>query len=263
MKTIIQVWTHHCCNMPQTDTSNYWGIGDVLRGTMQLFMLSKKLEFNYYVDTSLHPMSQFLMPTENPFEELIHENRHNIYMVSFDVNLEEHIQSLNDGVHYFFTNSDITIPFDDECKTFLKHILRPIKSLQKEVTKLSQLRPYEVMHFRLGDTELVNGKFNTSTNTLMHILDLIKANRSEYDILISDSLSLKMNQLVQNEIYVLQTTPSHLGRSTDPEAIKDTLIDFFLLTGATRIKTYSCYHWTSGFVYWAHQIYDIPLIKLN
>jgi len=263
MKTIIQVWTHHCCNMPQTDTSNYWGIGDVLRGTIQLFLLSKKLGFNYYVDTFLHPMSQFLMPTENPFQQLIQDNRENIYMVPADFNLEQHINSLNDGVHFFFTNAHITEPFDDECKAFLKQILRPIKSLQKEITKLGQLRPYEVMHFRLGDTELVNGTNNTSRYTLMQIVDLIKANRSEYDILISDSMSLKMNQLVQNEIYVLQTNPAHLGRSTDPEEIKDTLIDFFLLTGATRIKTYSCYSWTSGFVYWAHQIYDIPLVKMN
>lgn len=263
MKTIIQVWTHHCCNMPQTDTSNFWGIGDLLRGTMQLFLLSKKLGFKYYVDISLHPMSQFLMPTENPFQELIQENRDKINMVPANFSVEQYINTLNDDVHFFFTNAHITEPIDAESKAFLKDILRPIKSLQKEITKLSQLRPYEVMHFRLGDTELVNGIMNMSTYTFMQIMDLIKANRSEYDILISDSLSLKMNQLVQNEIYVLQTHPTHLGRSTDPEAIKGTLIDFFLLTGATRIKTYSSYSWTSGFVDWAHQIYDIPLIKMN
>lgn len=263
MKTVIQVWTHHCCNMPQTDTDNYWGLGDVLRGTVQLYMLSKKLGFQFYVDTSLHPISQHLMPTENPFADLIQENNDSIYMVPFDVNLENHIHSLNDGVHFFFTNSDITETIDDDCKAFMKQILRPIKSLQKEIVKLSQLRPYEIMHFRLGDAELVNGIMDIADHTVPRIMELIKANRSEYDILISDSMSLKMNKQIQNEIYVLQTNPAHLGRSTDPDAIKDTLIDFFLLTGATRIKTYSSYEWISGFVLWAHKIYDIPLKRIH
>jgi hypothetical protein len=263
MKTVIQVWTHNCCNMPQTDHSNYWGIGDVLRGTIQLFLLSKKLGFNYYVDFSLHPISQHLMPTENPFAELIQQNRYSIYMVPAHCSVEMHINSLSEGVHHFFTNAHITEPLDYTTKAFLKQILRPNKSMQEAITKSSQLRPYEVMHFRLGDTELVNGQNNTSRYTSMQILDLIKKNLSDNDILISDSMSLKMNQEVQNEVYVLQTTPVHLGRATDPESIKDTLVDFFLLTGATRIKTYSCYEWTSGFVYWAHQIYDVPLIKMN
>ena len=79
----------------------------------------------------------------------------------------------------------------------------------------------------------------------------------------SDSLSLKMNREVLNEINVIETIPVHLGRSTDHNSIKDTLIDFFILTTASKIKTYTSYEWISGFVYWAHKIYDIPLMKME
>ena len=81
MKTIVQVWTHHCYNMPQTSDSNYWGLGDVLRGTIQLYILSKKMGFKLYVDTSLHPVSKYLEPSENPFSAFIQVNKDKIRMV--------------------------------------------------------------------------------------------------------------------------------------------------------------------------------------
>jgi hypothetical protein len=249
--------------MPQTRNSNFWGIGDVLRGTIQLFLLSKKLGFKLYVDTSLHPISKYLQATETPFSDLIQLNKDKIRMVPAHENLESYIYSLPDGISFLFTNSHITEEIDDDSKSFIREILRPNYILQEEIKKVSKSEPYNVMHFRLGDDELVRSMNNMSTYTIDQVLNIIRRNKETNDILISDSMNLKMNRDVLNQVRVIQTKPVHLGYCADYENIKDTLIDFFLLTDALKIKTYSCYDWISGFVYWAHKIYDIPLIKME
>ncbi len=38
MKKIIIVWTQKCVNLKKS----YWGLGDLIRGTLKLYQLSKK-----------------------------------------------------------------------------------------------------------------------------------------------------------------------------------------------------------------------------
>ena len=260
MKTIIQVWTHHCYNMPQTETENYWGLGDILRGTLQLYMLSKKLGFQFYVDTSLHPIGKYLVPIENPYSNIIQANRDKITMIPADTYLEEMIQGLPDDIYCFFTNAYCTETFDDDSKMFMKKLLTPIQTLEDEIRSYIPFEPYSILHFRLGDDELVG---RGQTNLPADILHMIQANKDPNSVLISDSLNLKIHSDVVKEVYILNTVPKHLGKCADIESIKGTLIDFFLLTRAEIIKTYSCYEWISGFVYWAHKIYDIPFMPIH
>ena len=258
MKTLIQVWTHHCYNMPQTETDNYWGLGDVLRGTIQMYMLSKKLGFKLYVDISLHPVSKFLLPTENPFADLIQENKDRIRMIPADEDLVSIINNLEDG-SFFFTNAYCTEDFDDDCKNFMKQILTPIPSLEQSLKAAIPFDPYQIMHFRLGDEELVGGIENGVSE---NIRNLITSNKDGCDVLISDSFTLKSDPEVAKEVFVLKTVPQHLGKCADADSVKDTLVDFFLISRSKGIKTYSSYEWVSGFVFWAHKIYDIPLRRI-
>lgn len=77
----------------------------------------------------------------------------------------------------------------------------------------------------------------------------------------SDSRKFKCIASVnyKNIIY-LDTEPKHIGYESN-ESLTDTLFEFFLITKSKKIKTYSKYEWISGFVFWAHKIYDIPLQK--
>ena len=49
---VIMVWTK------RLDA----GFGDLLRGTVHLYQLSKKMNFKLIVDTQFHPVSQFQLP---------------------------------------------------------------------------------------------------------------------------------------------------------------------------------------------------------
>ena len=255
MKVIIQAWTQNCVNAPQTETENFWGIGDFLRGTIQLYMLSKKLGFQFYVDISLHPMSKYLMPLENPYTSVIQANKENIKLIPSNINLEEIIPTLTDGLYFFFTNAQCTYPISTECQEFIKNILIPIPSLEHELS-MFPFKKYEIMHLRLGDKELLN---NGSAIVSQELIRMVQKNKGDNTILISDSLSIKQNPDILKYVYITDTKPKHTGKCTDSDSMKDTLIEFLLITRSSYIKTYSCYQWRSGFVDWAHKIYDIPI----
>ena len=61
---------------------------------------------------------------------------------------------------------------------------------------------------------------------------------------------------------MFDTKICHLGLSNDIDEIRDTLFEFFLLTYASKIKTYCKIHEISGFVSWISRIYDVPLEKV-
>jgi hypothetical protein len=50
-----------------------------------------------------------------------------------------------------------------------------------------------------------------------------------------------------------------MGFTNDEESIRDTLFEFFLASKSNKIKTYSAYTWTSGFMTAINLIYDIPI----
>ena len=81
MKTIIQVWTHKCTNHIQDNINGFWGLGDMIRGTIKLYQLCKKYNYNYIVDIRLHSISNFLNQMENPYSQLILDNADNIEFV--------------------------------------------------------------------------------------------------------------------------------------------------------------------------------------
>jgi hypothetical protein len=258
MKTIVQVWTHKCVNQ-----SGFWGIGDALRGTIQAYLLCKKMGYKFYVDTTLHMIHKYIVTQQHPYSNLIDSLKGEIFMIPANHNLEKKILELPEGVHCFFTNALCTEYIDEECKDFIKKLLTPEPSLEEEVRKVRECIPfdsYSILHFRLGDDELVYKKHTEVSNS---IIQKIRLNKDTKSVLISDSNILKKHHDVIKEVFVLQTKPSHIGTLNNDESIKDSLVDFILVTRSSRIKTYSCYDWISGFVMWASKIYDIPIETIN
>ena len=93
----------------------------------------------------------------------------------------------------------------------------------------------------------------------MHVKQVKESN----DVLITDTKTFK--DIVFNndiEIMMFDTKICHLGLSTDKDAIRDTLFEFFLITKSSKIKTYCRIHEMSGFVKWISKIYDIPIYKI-
>lgn len=278
--TVIHVWTNNCCNIQYNpnDTSSYWGLGDLLRGTIKLYQLQKYLKFNLIVDFSLHPISEFMENPPHNYNDIIKTNLHNIpyyYIDNLKPYLKEELQnssSCNDNTEKIIlltTNDKVieTMPITEQCKTFIKDILKPKLEFQEYITNFINnliIKDFNILHIRLGDDTLV--KNNIISNYEEIIKQLIATNilDSKTDLILTDNYNLKQYILqYRKDLYTLDTNIAHTGMNTESQKIKDTLLEFFLLRHAKEIKTLSIYNWISGFVLWIAKIYDIPILSIK
>ena len=120
---------------------------------------------------------------------------------------------------------------------------------------------FNIFHYRINDNEFL--KKDENLIIIEQYLDHLKQNKEYNDILITDTKKLKNKIFLNDDIFMFDTKICHLGLSTDPDEIRDTLFEFFLLTNASKIKTYCKIHSMSGFIKWTSKIYDIPVIGFN
>lgn len=260
MKTIIQVFTNICVNMPQDNTNNYWGLGDMIRGTIKLYQLCKEKNYNFIVDLHLHSISKYLTIEDNPYQQLIEDNKNNIEFVE---NIENYINMKDSSeIIYFFTNSQCDLNITSDTKEFIKKLLTTNDEFNLYFnSKINEIpyNNYNIIHFRLGDDELVR-KIIKDYNIYYNLL---LKNKEDNDILISDSIIFKNDIKEKYNIFIFDTNPQHIGYEKDSDSLKDTLFEFLIMKNAMKIKTYSHYGWISGFTFWISKIYGIPLINMN
>ena len=265
-KTVILVWTRDCKNCIRTERDNYWGFGDLIRGAIKLFQLSKTMGFNLIVHFDLHPISLFLEKRTSEYDPIIMQNKDNIEFV-FPGCVETHIQNSQDNVVYFLTNdfcdeTNIT----DECKDFMKTVLSPNAELLNLLNNYNATE-YTILHMRFGDNVIINK--NAIDNALIRSVESrITHNLDVYakNLFVCDSYFMKTelkHYLAENNILSIDLDVGHIGYEQDREKIKNTLLEFFIIAKSNKIKTYSVYSWTSGFVVWISKIYGIPLERIN
>lgn len=260
MKTIILVWTYNASNIKTDKDYGYWGIGDLLRGAIKMFQLSKKLDFKLIMDIQLHPLSKYLKKQDHDYESLILENKDNIPFI-FPDNVENYILENEDkDVLFFITNDLYKEPITEECKSFIKNLLTMNEDFScyfEERKKEIKMDTYNILHFRLGDREILEKNNRTYDNEF----SILKNKLEKNDILMSDSLQFK-KYVKENysDIFIFDTNICHLGYCVELNSIKETLFEFFIITQSKKIKPYSIYHWTSGFIKIANEIYEVEII---
>lgn len=85
-------------------------------------------------------------------------------------------------------------------------------------------------------------------------------------LLITDNNLIKgcilkfMPQLIMPQLRTIFKDISHLGEGTvlERESVKNTMLDFYLLSYSNSIHSYTCYHHGSGFSQWCAETYNIP-----
>jgi len=271
MKTVIHAWTQEfnidSDHLKKYNYLNeqkfYFGLGDLIRSTIKLFYLSKKLKFKLIIDIQLHPISQYLKIEKHILSDYVLENKNNVNYVCYGA-LEDYINNNNKNILLILTNDfykDEII--DEDCKSFIKNIFIPNEKYQKFIDSKIQTIPfqnYNIVHYRLNDNDFLNKKENMDFNMYLEHLKLYSESN---DILISDTLQLKKYLFANSNIFTFDVKICHLGLSKDKECIRDTLFEFFLITKSVKIKTYCKIHLVSGFVKWISKIYDIPLYNFN
>lgn len=213
---------------------------------------TKIITFNnkiYSKDTKL----KFIKTCPETFEYKFIKNTLSITRTDANKGWEINLVGTLDNKHYK--------ELDKIIKNKILNLFVKNKELKKEIDdikkKLDLHDNYSIIHFRLGDNQLVrnNNVFDSFDKYYKKYL----VHKEDNQIVLSDNILFR-KYLMEKEknIKILNTTDiTHLGRNK--ENIKDTLIEFFLVLESKSIKTHSVNGWTSGFVLYPSILKDIPL----
>jgi hypothetical protein len=266
------------------------GLGDYLRGCISMLQLLRTLKRHtgkdvaFDMDLRNHPMSKFLScdeTLERPANYAVLGNFHvDSLMVEYDENDIAYQHIVREVVRYFnkvqqstfFTHcckENIYTEVLESEKALIRSKLQPSAELETYIaSSLAQLGvsgAYSVLHVRMDDAVCFPHAVGSSQATLNDQLmqDLEAAVRSKVDanktyVLISTNTAVK-DALTGGNIRSIPTAVCHIGQNQSPtdEQLRDTLLDFFLMSRAAEIAGFSTYQRT-GFSLECSTIYNIP-----
>lgn len=269
---------------------NASGLGDYLRGCVTMLQLLRTLKkhtgvnVEYEMDVRNHPMSKYLVcdeTLERPPNYAVLGNFHvDSLLVEQDENDIAYQHIVREVVRYFnkiqqptfFTHcckEHIFTEILESEKALIRSRLQPSAELEtyiaESMTRLGVSGTYSVIHVRLDDTVCFPHAVGSTqaTMTTQLIDTMVAAVRSKIDadktyILVSSSTVLK-DALTGGNIHSIPTAICHVGQNQNPtdEELRDTLLDFFLMSRASEIISFSTYPRT-GFSLECSTIYNVP-----
>jgi len=287
---------HNVYQPTYIDNKKPTGFGDFIRGCYFLLEFCKNYGFQPNINIH-HPIAMFFQRfAPNYNSELKKEvalfNGNNLQNVEYYKNnsinqfiynkstIHEFIFYLNNLKKHNNSLFIYTIlfpykPILHECKIYMRQILEPTEEMKQYIqTTLNQCNliknNYLVIHVRCGDEYLIQNKQNINANYLKKITDeisllfqlssILKKTHVPF-LLLSDSILVK-NHVIQNfpTMKTLFHNIIHIGEGNvkERDEIKNTLLEFYLMSFSTTIYSFTCYQHGSGFSYWCAQTYDIP-----
>ena len=266
------------------------GLGDYLRGCITMLQLLRTLKKHtgsdvaFEMDFRNHPMSKFLTCDEALERPANYAALGNFHVDSLMVNQDEediayqHI--VREVVRYFnkvqqptffayCCKENIYTEILDSEKALIRSRLQPSAGLETYIasclTQLGVTGAYSVLHVRMDDAICFPHAVASSQATLNEQLmtDLVASVRAKVDadktyVLISNSQAVK-DALTGANIHSLPTAVCHIGQNQTPtdEQLRDTLLDFFLMSRASEIAGFSTYKRT-GFSLECATLYNVP-----
>lgn len=181
------------------------------------------------------------------------------------------------GNVFTFCNSFPRNTIPEKNKEHMRKFLEPIdeiKILLKQTLEELHLafKGYTVIHIRSGDSFLKNeNNASFNTNYIYKLVQNIKfdvkyitennPNIVNNYLLIADNNNVK-NLLKEKfpDFKLLLKPITHFGEGVvlEEERVKNTLLDFYLMSFSNYIMSYSAYEHGSGFSYWCAKTFDVP-----
>jgi hypothetical protein len=278
---------------------NGTGLGDFIRGSYFLLEFCDKYQFEPRIIFN-NCISKFLMPVKYNFNlkqiqpllekiDMFHSNNFKEYNITEDNTiLEPNLDVINimaDFVEYIMKEPVYNghsfiycIPYpllnvSAKNKAYMRAILEPINEIKCIVNQTLHkvglhFKNYIVFHVRSGDAYL------NKDNKIFYqkYLDKIKIEVAKYMVingcnnylLIADNNEIKIflnKELPQLKIILNEITHFGEGVILEEEKVKNTLVDFYILSFANKIISFSAYKHGSGFSFWCAKTFDIPYIS--
>ena len=176
------------------------------------------------------------------------------------------------GNVFMFCNS---FPIDDipySFKQYMRQILEPIDEIKNNVREILALlnfeeKKYNIIHVRSGDSYLKKQRNQFDNKYILKLVNAIRKDiQSNIDynyLVIADNNFIKnilKNEFPNFKILIKDITHFGEGVVLEEEKVKNTIIDFYLLSLSNSINSYSSYEHGSGFSYWCAKTYEIPYV---
>ena len=152
----------------------------------------------------------------------------------------------------------------------MKYILEPCMEVGVELNLVLkdlglERKEYSVIHIRSGDNYLSCKSNEFKQNYIQRLLAAIEKYVSveKKYLLISDNNLIKkmvVNRFPQFKCLIADITHFGEGVVLEEAKVKNTMIDFYLLSLSREIFSFSAYKHGSGFSYWCAKTYDIPYV---
>jgi len=270
LKKIVNVYQLNYAN------GKSFGLGDFLRGCFFLNQLCYALQIEFDLDIANHPMSKFIENTVTNLDidynnitidqTLKSPTRDEIY--KYAKNLIQQLNNYDSEIYYFCTNEftffdNITHNGIQKIKSRLTPNYIMNNYIDETLYKLQlNKNEYGTIHIRTGDKYLTT----TTNHNMSDIKNIIKflitnTNKNKKYLIISDSNKLKYHLRKYYNFYMTFNQIEHLGgeslKSEDNDGVKNTLLDFYLMSYSNAIIALSCYGHGSGFSKWCAKINNI------
>jgi hypothetical protein len=234
---------------------SYFGLGDYIRGIIHLYQNEGMNDI--YVNYETNEIAKYL---QNSYGNNYPFNKDEIVITDEKtfVDIEK-----RQGTLYLHHNAGITYPIDKRILYKVRKIFDPKPEFKKlvddEIMKLTNGEEYVILHVRLNDDVFVKDRVLYSTELESKIREL----SGSQIIIMSNSNATKNNLSEKYGLKFINVTPVHTGAIGVKGDIKDTMLEFFVMSRAKHIYQFcETKEQKSGFSQRISEIYDIPLTRI-
>jgi hypothetical protein len=183
---------------------------------------------------------------------------------------------------FVYANAFPMFAVSEKHRIRMRAVLEPTEIMETYVCEILrelsfEKKSYFVIHVRSGDATYLTGDnsvsnkyvaklFSEIAKIVRKLRDTKNADDTEENdqlkcLIVSDNIDIK--QLLIDKFPFAKTIfkeITHFGEGIvqEEEKVKNTLLDFYLLSHSTAIYSFSCYGHGSGFSQWCAETYDIP-----
>jgi hypothetical protein len=232
--------------------------------------------YNYLFDKSLSENNEMFIQN-NLKDTIFNKNNNNVdgfvLYSKTQIDFVEYLCNLK-IINRSIYSYNILFPYDDvspkEC-SLMANLLEPTNEMNVYVDETIKhlgitKKKFIIIHVRSGDSYLKNETkifdslyFKTITN---EIFKIINNNSENIDVLlIADNNEIKyLICKVFPKIKTLYKGITHLGEGAqlEREKVKNTLLDFYLISYSVSVYSFTVYPHGTGFSWWCSKVYGIP-----
>ena len=277
---------HNVFKSSFNNNANPTGFGDYIRGCYFILQFCREYNLSYDFHIIQHPISKYLTYFNNKQVDIVSSkvdkceylNAISINDTNNEISYQIENNKINDFIEFLNTRTkyggNVFInthyyPRNIINKAdilFIRQILQPTEEIINDVNKkLNNLflkkHTFDVIHVRMGDDYLLNKNKLLDVNKLNNLFKYIKILPNNNYLLITDCYILKkyiINVYPYLNIKFILNDITHTVDNATENGVKNTLIDYYMMSYSNNIHSFSTYIHGSGFSKWCATTYGIP-----